>query len=256
MALDNATVAFAKLAGIRRALDGVLAQRTGIGNQIPDHYAPDQVSSYFQAAERTVQALRDRLPDLYADFPARDISPGVAMLAPREPHYGRRQVEALARDIDQVFEIRSHSELAAPLAGPAEPRVFLSHGRATDWLAVQTYIERDVQIRTLELAQEPNLGRTVLQKLEQEARRCTSAVIVMTGDDRDAAGNAQARQNVMHEMGYFQGLFGLSGVCLLHEESTLIPSNIHGVVYIPFTKGHIDASFVALRRELDSYYKR
>lgn len=46
---------------------------------------------------------------------------------------------------------------------------------------------------TFELAQEQNLGRTVLQKLQEETSGCTSAVIVMTGDDIDVEGNPQAR---------------------------------------------------------------
>lgn len=37
-----------------------------------------------------------------------------------------------------------------------------------------------MKFRTLELEQEPNLGRTVLQKLEQEAGNCTLVMIAMT----------------------------------------------------------------------------
>jgi predicted nucleotide-binding protein len=121
---------------------------------------------------------------------------------------------------------------------------------------VQAYIERDLDIRTLELAQEPNLGRTVLQKLDEESRRCTSAVIVMTGDDPVPEGSPHARENVLHEIGFFQGKFGLSAVCLLHEEGTNIPSNIHGLVYIPFPKGYVSATFGLLTRELKKFYGR
>jgi predicted nucleotide-binding protein len=37
---------------------------------------------------------------------------------------------------------------------------------------------------------------------------------------------------------------------LLHEEGVNIPSNIHGLVYIPFPKETIEATFGALTREL------
>ena len=77
----------------------------------------------------------------------------------------------------------------------------------------------------------------------------------MTGDDLDSDGNPRARENVMHEIGYFQGKFGLSAVCLLHEEGTSIPSNIHGLVYIPFPKGYVNATFSALMRELKAFYR-
>jgi len=43
-------------------------------------------------------------------------------------------------------------------------------------------------------------------------------------------------------------------VCLLHEEDTGIPSNIHGLVYIPFPKGHVRATLGALARELKTFY--
>lgn len=165
------------------------------------------------------------------------------------------QLEKLARDIEQVFELRANSELAVPVSDTPR-RVFITHGRANDWMHVQSFIERDLKIPTLELAQEPNQGRTLLQKLEQESSKCSYAVIVMTGDDTDSSGNPRARENVMHEIGYFQGKFGLSAVCLLHEEGTSIPSNIHGLAYVPFPKGYVNASFSLLMREFNAYFKK
>ena len=194
---------------------------------------------------------------LFEDFPPIECDPTVEMAegAPEPVHYSRSQLELLLRTIDQALEIRANSELAVPEASEKSPQVFISHGRANDWQEVQSYIERDVGLPTLELAQQPNLGRTVLQKLEQESQSCTSAVIVMTGDDLDADGNARARENVLHEIGFLQAKFGLSAVCLLHEEETSIPSNIHGLVYIPFPKGYVTATFGALMRELKGFYK-
>ncbi len=115
---------------------------------------------------------------------------------------------------------------------------------------MQSFIEKDIQIETLELAQEPNKGRSVLQKLIEESNNCSFAVIVMTGDD-DIKDNApRVRENVMHEIGFFQGKYGIQNVCLLYEEGTNIPSTIHGLVYIPFPKGYINATFSALQREI------
>jgi hypothetical protein len=134
-------------------------------------------------------------------------------------------------------------------------RIFISHGRSPDWHKAQAYIERDIKIETLELAQEANRGRTVLQKLNEEANRCSYAVIVMTGDDEvGEGGHPRVRENVMHEIGFFQGKYGLANVCLLYEEGTNIPSNIHGLVYIPYPKGYVDATFGALRRELEAAF--
>jgi predicted nucleotide-binding protein len=77
----------------------------------------------------------------------------------------------------------------------------------------------------------------------------------MTGDDTDAAGKLRARENVVHEIGYFQGKFGFSAVCLLYEEGTELPSNIHGLVYVPFTKGQVVSTLALLARELRAFYR-
>ena len=176
--------------------------------------------------------------------------------SPKLLHYGRDQLERLARDIDQVFEIRANSELSQPTrqANTEEKRAFISHGRSADWREVQAFIEKDVGLATLELSQEPSAGQTIIEKLERNASTCDSAVIVMTGDDIDADGQARARENVMHEIGFFQAKYGRARVCLLHEEAVSIPTNLSGVVYVPFPKGNIGASFGVLMRELKAMY--
>lgn len=250
--MNDIPLAFAKLAGILKSVHSLLAQKEG--NRAVWAFSKVDAEAYFRGSVGLLEILRKQLPQLFGDFPQIDPEPRASV--GEDLYYGREQVERLARNIEQIFEIRAHSELAAPADALQEPRVFISHGRANDWHEVQAYIERDIGIRTLELAQEPNFGRTVLQKLEEESSRCTSAVIVMTGDDVAADGSARARENVLHEIGYFQGKFGLSAICLLHEEGTNIPSNIHGLVYIPFPKGLVSATFGLLARELKSLYQR
>lgn len=249
--------AMARLAGIKKALDQTPAKgepgRRPIGN-----FAPEDVEAYFVGTARALEVLRAELPELYGDFPAVEEKASCSMSNASDgsavPNsYWRAQVERLARNVEQMIEIRAHSELAAPAAA-APKRVFISHGRAKDWLSVQAFIERDLDVRTLELAQEPNKGLTVLAKLSDAADQCDSAVIVMTGDDRLEGGEVRARENVLHEIGYFQGKYGLARVVLLHEEGVNIPSNIQGLVYIPFPKGYIDGVQGALMRELRVLY--
>jgi predicted nucleotide-binding protein len=259
--MNETTNAFAKLAGILKSLKALLTLQWDPGSkraQLYENYDPKDAKGYFEGATKQLDILRGQLPSLYDDFPSIDVIPSVPMGAggpDQRIFYARTQVEALIRAIEQMFEIRSNSELAAPDMRPTEPCVFLTHGSAQDWREVQSHIERDIGYKTLELAQQPNLGRSILLKLEQESSRCNSAVIVMTGDDSDADGNARARENVMHEIGYFQAKFGLSRVCLLHEDGANIPSNIHGLVYIPFTKGNVSMTFGPLLRELNAFYR-
>ena len=255
--MNDLVAAFAKLAGVRKVVSALL-NVTDDGRRPQNNFWPRDVEQYFYTTDWQLNILRTNLPELYLDFHGVDTSPAIEMGSggPSPRAYSRSQLQALGRDIDQIFEIRANSspsQLAT--AERATPRVFISHGRANDWREVQAYIERDVRLATLELAQEPNLGRTVLQKLEQEAAGCTSAVIVMTADDLGGDGSPRARENVIHEIGYFQAKYGLAHVCLLHEEGTNIPSNIHGLVYIQFPKGYVSATFGALGRELKALYK-
>jgi hypothetical protein len=210
--MNEATNAFAKLAGILKSAKALLKLQwnpsTAHAN-FYEQYDPVEAKPYFDGVAKQLEVLRGVLPSLYEDFPPINVSPSVPMGIPgpeQRKFYARTQVEALIRAIDEILEIRSNSELASP--AKSERRVFLTHGSATDWREVQSYIERDIGVETLELAQQPNLGRSVLEKLEQESNKCDSAVIVMTGEDADAAGIPRARENVVHEIGYFQAKFG------------------------------------------------
>ncbi|NUY02377.1 nucleotide-binding protein [Paraburkholderia sp. JPY169] len=254
----------AKLAGVRKVVTGLLTERVVSHPRQPGmprtQFAPTGVGHYFNQTANIIERLRELLADLYGDFQQIAVEPTLQVYVSGQTQYvyGREQIEQLGRDIDQVFEIRSNSELSQPAAAQpaAEPkRVFISHGRANDWREVQAYIEKDIGLATLELAQEPSAGQTIIEKLERNASSCDSAVIVMTGDDMDDAGKARVRENVMHEIGFFQAKYGRSRVCVLHEEGVTIPTNLSGVVYVPFPSGNVGAAFGVLIRELKASYK-
>ena len=249
--MDRITVTMAKLAGVHKAIS------TQLANLRARYFDPLAVLEYFEVYNRAAAVLRVELPDFFSDLPDRPVpeSSGSTDFDGRGT-IRRRHLERIIADIDYILEVRAHSELETPThSSERERRIFISHGIPPGWREVQEFIERDLSIQTLELAQEPNRGRTVLQKLNEESDRCSYAVVVMTGDDEVEDGALRARENVMHEIGYFQGKFGLENVCLLHEEGVNIPSNIHGLVYIPFPKDMVRAAFGALGRELSTTFK-
>lgn len=248
---------FAKLAGVRKALADLLDDEfTRKGQRPLGSFEVDVAGTYVQRGARLLAELKKHDLGLFGDVAEISLEPTAQ--GGNGPVFARGHLERLLREIDTVFEIRAASAPASRYAsGPAETQtVFISHGRATDWREVQFYIEKDIRLETRELAQEPNGGDTVGAKLERVAAVCDSAVIVMTGDDLDAEGLARARENVMHEIGYFQGRLGAKRVCLLHEEGVSIPSNLAGIVYVPFPKGHITSALATLRRELEAMYGR
>ncbi|MFL6233292.1 MAG: TIR domain-containing protein [Thermoanaerobaculia bacterium] len=163
------------------------------------------------------------------------------------------------RDDDPLLNIEPSSEYFRLLhtiernrsvSQTTQRRIFISHGRSPDWMQLQLFLEKELRISTIELTQQANHGATVIGKLQGAADQCYHAIIIMTGEDLGVDGNLRVRENVMHEIGYFQGRLGLDRVSLLHEEGVSIPSNLGGIVYFPFASGNIASVFGRLMREL------
>lgn len=262
--MSEVAIIMAKLSGIRKAVVSALNENVSRNRSAGEvltssNFPPQAIGHYFTQSAVLIDSLRQLLPLLYGDFhavksdPEKEMaSPDPALPAPM--YYSRAQAERLIRDIDQVFEIRANSELEQPKQEVIQ-RVFITHGRSHDWRVVQAFVEKDIQLPTIELAQEANLGRTIIEKLIDCAAKCTSAVIVMTGDDVANEDESRVRENVMHEIGFFQGRYGRNFVILLHEEGVNVPTNLAGVAYIPFPKGSIEAGFHVLQRELTAICK-
>jgi predicted nucleotide-binding protein len=116
--------------------------------------------------------------------------------------------------------------------------VFLVHGHDD---AVTTTVARFLEkldLHVIILHEQPNMGRTVIEKFEAHAD-VGFAVVLLTPDDVGGLAstgqlNPRARQNVILELGYFIGRLGRSRVCALYIEGVEIPSDIHGVLYVPY----------------------
>lgn len=256
----------AKLAGVIPVLTGLLNENIARGRDngqvhTRSTFPPELVRAYFVRVAALVEELRAILPDLFGDLPPvvtdpdTEMAPPTRSLTPTPVHFSRTQVLNLVQRINEIFEIRANSELLQPVVSTAKRCVFVTHGRSQDWRAVQAFIERDIGLATIELAQEPNLGRTIVEKLEYGGARCDCAVIVMTGDDIANGGEVRVRENVMHEVGYFHGLYGRKNIVLLHEDGVNTPTNLAGIAYVPFPKGAIEAGFHVLQRELKAVYQ-
>ncbi len=121
---------------------------------------------------------------------------------------------------------------------PNTKEVFVIHGR--DDAARQTvarFIEK-LNLTPVILHEQPNQGRTIIEKFEQHAQ-VGFAVALLTPDDVGALRGSngfkpRARQNVVFELGYFLGRLGRNRVCaLVKGEDLERPSDYDGVVYIP-----------------------
>ena len=59
----------------------------------------------------------------------------------------------------------------------------------------------------------------------------------------------RARQNVILELGYFMGKLGREHVCCLYKGEIELPSDISGILYLPFNSS-VNECFKDIRNEL------
>ena len=109
--------------------------------------------------------------------------------------------------------------------------------------AVARFVER-LNIEPIILDEQPNKGQTIIDKFEGSANETGFAIVLLTPDDVGAPKgkknelNPRARQNVILELGYFLGKLGRKRVCVLYKEGVELPSDIHGILYVPMNRPH------------------
>jgi predicted nucleotide-binding protein len=77
------------------------------------------------------------------------------------------------------------------------------------------------------------------------------AFLILTAEDEHGDGTEVARQNVVHEVGLFQGHLGNERAILMLEEGCAEFSNVYGLGQIRFPKGNIKAAFEEVREVLE-----
>lgn len=126
-------------------------------------------------------------------------------------------------------------EAAAAISGEA---VFIVHGQDESRKnAVARFVSTVLPDTSVQILHEqPNAGRTLIEKLEGTSALARFAIILLTADDegRKLGGELQprGRQNVIFEMGYFIGKFGRENVAVLYESGVELPSDLDGLAYV------------------------
>ena len=130
------------------------------------------------------------------------------------------------------------SSIALNKSQPLGGNIFIVHGRDEALKeSVLRFIEK-LGLRAVILHEQPNSGRTIIEKFE-DSSNVDFAIVLLTPDDivasRDKPKERQARapQNVIFELGYFIGKLGHKRVCVLYKEDVEIPSDYMGVLYVP-----------------------
>ena len=145
--------------------------------------------------------------------------------------------------VDALTERVSESnEDALPLASSYDPKkVFIVHGHNESVKQSVARTLESIGLTPIILAEQPDKGRTVIEKFEKEGNDVGFAVVLLTADDKGRKNKARtmqsrARQNVVFEMGYFMALLGRERVMLLLQPGVEEPSDLKGVVYTALDK--------------------
>lgn len=152
---------------------------------------------------------------------------------------GEHEPSVIECRIDQLEFVNARLDL---VAGPPDRRVFIVHGHDNEAKqSVARCLER-LGLQAIILHEQPNRGRTIIEKFEDYAE-VSFAVVLLTPDDVGAAVEdadhlqPRARQNVILELGYFAGRLGRDRVCALHKGGVEIPSDFSGVLWVEMDVG-------------------
>jgi hypothetical protein len=124
---------------------------------------------------------------------------------------------------------------------PVSSKVFVVHGHDDGFKQEVARVIEKLGLEAIILHEQPNGGKTVIEKFEHHTLDVAFVVALLTPDDiahvRTASpeeAKGRARQNVILELGYFVGKLGRSKVLPLVKGEVEIPSDFAGIVYTPY----------------------
>lgn len=172
----------------------------------------------------------------------------------------REELERYPKSVlrDKAEETRSKVPVPARAVAERSRRVFIIHGRDVEnRLRLERMLKERFRLLPVVLADEPGKSRAIIEKLEDEIPKCGFAFALMTPDDHvkitSRDGNveeyAQARPNVLFEMGWIIGELGRENLCILYKHGTKIQTDLEGVSRIEF-RDNVEEAYVGIEREL------
>jgi len=121
--------------------------------------------------------------------------------------------------------------------------VFIIHGHGEYKNTVARFVE-SIGITPIILSEQPDGGRTIIEKFEKESSRADFAIALYTPDDIGGVVNTKyeelnprARQNVVFEHGFFTAKLGRENVVVLLKNGVKkleIAGDNDGIIYVPF----------------------
>jgi predicted nucleotide-binding protein len=139
-----------------------------------------------------------------------------------------------------------------------DKNIFIVHGHDEESKLTLSNLLYDLGLKPLVLHDMPNQGRTIIEKFERNAGLAKYAFILLTPDDiggKNAQNlNSRARQNVIFELGFFIGALGRDRVCCIYRKGVELPSDIDGLVYLPYAQSVRECDMGIMRELKDAGY--
>lgn len=160
-------------------------------------------------------------------------------------------------------------QIKEKVSGTSSKNIFIVHGHDIEPVRELVAMLKEFRLNPIVLHEQASGGLTLAEKLERYSENIRFAFVILTPDDIgcqkieaenwrrelfegfilnrpvlitpnvmkpffEETLNTRARQNVIFEMGYFWGLLKRKSVCCLLKDNVEKPSDIEGIVYIPF----------------------
>ena len=161
--------------------------------------------------------------------------------------------------VQAVLVDTSRDEVPAAYASPKK-KVFVVYGHDQQSRDQLEAMLRRWGLEPLILDQLPTEGQTVIEKLEGAMAEADFGVVLATPDDEGFRADHpdekafRARQNVVMEMGMLLAKLGRQNVAILlkQQENMQRPSEIQGLIYIPFKDSIAKEAGVSLAKAMDA----
>lgn len=128
--------------------------------------------------------------------------------------------------------------------------IFIGHGRSLVWRELKDFVKEELHLTVDEFNRVETAGVSTFQRITEMLNSAAFAFLVLTAEDEQADGSYNARLNVVHELGLFQGKLGFERAIILLEDKCEEFSNIHGLGQLRFPQGNVSAIFERVRRVL------
>ena len=132
----------------------------------------------------------------------------------------------------------SEAKMTTATAPKSVGKIFIGHGHSHDWKDLHLFLNK-LNLKVEEFNTESPAGLSNKERLLKMLDEAAFAFLVLTPEDERADRTKHARENVVHEVGLFQGKLGWEKAIVMLEDGCTAFSNIDGLGEIRFASGNI-----------------